>query len=82
MKLNRVRAGSVYVFKPVPMDIYDSRTDAVEGQRVRVVTLHGAPKANTMGHCHIESLEGDFLGMVHVNSLVKPPRGRTTVPTD
>jgi hypothetical protein len=53
------------------MDVYDSRTEAIDGDRVRVVNLHGAPKANTMNHCHIESLEGDFLGMVHVNSLVK-----------
>ena len=53
------------------MDQFDPRSDAVEGQRVRVINLRGAPKANTMGHCHIESLEGEFLGMVHVNSLVR-----------
>jgi hypothetical protein len=69
--MNRVRANSIYVFRPVPMDRFDSRSDAVPGVRVRVINLRGAPKANTMGHCHIESLTGDFLGMVHVNSLVK-----------
>jgi hypothetical protein len=69
--MNRVRAGSVYTFRPVALDLYDSRTDAQVGDRVRVVNLRGAPKANTMNHCHIESLSGDFLGMVHVNSLVK-----------
>ncbi len=69
--MNRVRVRSVYTFRPVAMDQFDPRSDAVEGQRVRVINLRGAPKANTMGHCHIESLEGEFLGMVHVNSLVK-----------
>ena len=69
--MNRVRVNSLYVFRPVPLDQFDSRTDAKPGDRVRVVNLRGAPKANTMGHCHIESLDGTFLGMVHVNSLKK-----------
>ena len=69
--MTRVRAKSVYTFRPVAIDRYDPRSDAVEGQQVRVVNLRGAPKCNTMGHCHIESLDGEFLGMVSTNSLVK-----------
>jgi hypothetical protein len=53
------------------IDVFDPKTDAKPGQRVRVVNLTGAPKCNTAGHCHIESLDGDFLGLVHVNSLTK-----------
>jgi hypothetical protein len=42
------------------------------GQRVRVVQLPGAPKPNTMGHCHIaDAASGDFLGMVSVWSLTR-----------
>ena len=69
--MNRVRVRSIYTFRPVGIDQYDSRSDAEVGQRVRVINLNGAPKANAMGHCYIESLDGTFLGMVHVNSLVK-----------
>ena len=69
--MNRVRVKSVYTFQPAMIDQYDSRSDAKPGDQVRVINLPGAPKANTMGHCHIESLAGEFLGMVHVNSLVK-----------
>ena len=69
--MKRVRVGSTYVYKPVAIDQYDKRNDAGEGQHVRVINMPGCPRANTMGHCHIESLDGEFLGMVHVASLVK-----------
>jgi hypothetical protein len=69
--MNRVRVKSVYTFQPVGIDKFDPRSDAKPGDQVRVINLRGAPKANTMGHCHIESLDGEFLGMVHVNSLVR-----------
>lgn len=70
----RVRVNSKYVFNPVPLDCFDSRHTAKVGQVVRVVNLHGAPKANTMGHCYINSLQGYFLGLVSTNSLVRPPK--------
>jgi hypothetical protein len=71
--MKRVRAGSVYTFQPVMMDIVWSRHhSATAGERVRVINLPGAPKANTMGQCHIENAEtGDFLGMVSVHSLTR-----------
>ena len=72
MKLNKVRVNALYVYIPVALDEYDPRSDAVYGQLVRVTNQHGVPKANIMGHCHIEDAgTGKFLGMVHVNSLRK-----------
>jgi hypothetical protein len=55
------------------MDLWDSRIYAdrvVPGDEVRVINLYGCPKANTMGHCHIETLGGEFAGLVLTNSLV------------
>ena len=66
----RVRVKSKYVFHPVLFDVFASAAPtAVAGQIVRVINLYGAPKANTMNHCYIESLDGKFLGLVHTNSL-------------
>jgi len=69
----KVRARSKYVFNPIPLDRFDSRTQARLGQVVRVVKKYGCPPPNTMGHCHIESLSGQFLGLVHINSLMAVP---------
>jgi hypothetical protein len=65
----KVRAGSTYRYNPVLMDLIHQCTTAKKGDSVRVVNLPSAPKCNTMGQCHIETLEGKFLGMVSCNSL-------------
>jgi len=69
--MTRVRVGTVYIFRPVMIDVvWTQHHQATEGQLVRVVNLPGAPKANTMGQCHIEdAATRDFLGMVSVRSL-------------
>jgi hypothetical protein len=77
--MRKVRAGTVYTFEPVGMDLWDSKSTATKGERVRVVALPGCPKPNTMGHCHIISTtefitvrgerRGKFLGLVLTNSL-------------
>lgn len=68
----KVRVNAVYTFRPVLLDCVHVVSQAVPGQRVRVVNLRSAPKANTMGQCHIEDAStGDFLGMVSTNSLVR-----------
>lgn len=68
-----VRLGRVYVFSPCLLDVALSQHyRAVDGQRVRVVNLSGAPRANTMGQCHIEdATTREFLGMVSVHSLTE-----------
>ena len=72
----RVRVNSVYVFRPALIDRIDPphgvQTGKLKsGDRVRVVNIHGCPPANTMGQCYINSMGGDFLGMVSTASLDK-----------
>ncbi len=71
MKARKVRAGATYKFVPVMMDrILDHGAIKLpEGTIVRVVNLSSAPKCNTMGQCHIEHLDGSFIGMVSTHSL-------------
>lgn len=66
----KVRAGSLYTYMPVPLDLCHVCSTAKAGETVRVVNKPGCPRANTMGHAHIESEDGHrFLGLVHTNSL-------------
>ena len=74
MTARRVRAGKVYRFDPVGLDRCDPPVGVVSGilksgDDVRVVNLPGCPRANTMGHCHIQTLDGRFAGLIHTNSL-------------
>ena len=71
--MKRVRAGACYRFQPVGMDRYSPahQTEVIKpGCIVRVRNYHGCPKANTMGHCHVETLSGAFGGLVLTNSLI------------
>lgn len=65
----RVTAGKAYKYIPVGLDRWDTRTALKEDDVVKVVNLPGCPKANTMGHCHVEK-DGVFAGLVLTNSLV------------
>ena len=67
----KVRVGSIYIFNPVAIDRFDPTTDLKYGEHVKVVNKYGCPKANTMGHCYVNRLNGKFAGLVHCNSLVK-----------
>ncbi len=66
----RVRVNTEYIFYPNMLDRIDGRTSLVPGDIVKVVNLPGCPKANTMGHAHVE-YRGKFVGLVHTNSLHK-----------
>jgi hypothetical protein len=70
MKVHRMRviAGRKYIFYPNLLDRVDGRTRLIPGDIITVVNLPGCPKANTMGHAHV-NLNGRFAGLVHVNSL-------------
>ena len=78
MKRKRVRAGSLYVYRPNLFDVINPPFGAVPNDIVRVVNLPGCPKANTMGMCHIQAQElpgvWRFAGMVCCASLVPLPR--------
>ena len=74
---NKVRVNGIYVYDPVLLDQFDSRTPLRKGDTVKVVNLPGCPKANTMGHCHVVDPEtGKFIGLVCCNSLVKATSDR------
>ena len=72
----KVRANAIYRYDPVPLDQFDGRTSLQTGDLVRVVNLPGCPRANTMGHCHVATPEGEFIGLVCCNSLT-PIQRRT-----
>lgn len=69
----KVRAGSTYTYNPVLIDRTDPPYGKPQpGQLLRVVNLHGCPRANTMQHCHVvDAKTGDFVGLVHTSSLEK-----------
>ena len=68
----KVRKGSVYVFKAVGWDKFDSKTNTPpDGTKVRVCAPHGCPPPNVMGHCFVETLGGCFIGLVSTASLSK-----------
>ena len=70
MANQRVRVNSVYTYDPNILDICDGRTGLRKGDVVRVINVHGCPKANTMGHCYVGDVKtGKFIGMVCTNSL-------------
>lgn len=65
------RVGTVCKWNPVPLDILDSRFELPIGTKVRVIQPSGCPKNGTMGHCYIETLDNQFLGLVCIKSLEK-----------
>jgi len=68
----RVKVGGRYVFRPCTIDRVLAQHHGLQsGEAVRVVQLHGAPKPNTMGHCHVERADGSLAGMVSTDSLFK-----------
>lgn len=72
----RVRKGAVYRFHASAWDCYDPpygvKTGLItNGDLVRVIHPHGCPAPNTMGHAHIETLAGEFAGLVACGSLSK-----------
>lgn len=70
MANHKVRAGQQYIFYPNFLDKFEGRTGLTPGAIVKVITIHGAPAANVMGHAYIGDKEdGKFIGMVHTNSL-------------
>ena len=73
----KVKANSVYAYNPCLLDLADARTTLRKGDRARVVNLPGCPRANTMGHCHVEDpVSGKFVGLVSTSSLESLPKDK------
>jgi hypothetical protein len=72
----KVRKGSVYVFEACLLDVADRRSNTPNnGTLVRVCHPHGCPPPNTMNHAHVETLDGEFIGLVSCASLHKQTKG-------
>jgi len=67
----RVRVGQKVKYVPALFDLIDPKTNLKPGDIVRVTKCHGCPPPNTMGHCHVETLDGKFIGLVQTASLEK-----------
>ena len=66
----RVRKGQILTFKACGWDQFDRRDNTpADGTRVRVCTPYGCPAPNTMGHCFVETMAGEVIGLVSCNSL-------------
>ena len=71
----KVRKGSIYMFRASLWDVADRRSNTPEnGTLVRVCHPYGCPPPNTMGHCHVETLDGKFIGLVACASLLPQER--------
>ena len=68
----RVRKGATYVFQACMLDVADRRSNTpANGTVVRVCAPYGCPPPNAMGHCFVETLAGEFIGLVATASLHK-----------
>jgi hypothetical protein len=66
----RVRKGTVYLFRACLLDVADRRDNTpADGTLVRVCHPYGCPAPNTMNHAHVETLDGEFIGLVCCASL-------------
>jgi hypothetical protein len=73
--MNKVRVGSLYAYDPVMMDVLRPPFGNPEkGAILRVINKFGCPKANTCGMCYVETMDGEFMGMVCTNSLTHVTR--------
>jgi hypothetical protein len=67
----KVRKGQKVRYNPNFLDATDARTNLQKGDIVKVTHCNGCPPPNTMGHCHVETLDGKFIGLVSTGSLEK-----------
>lgn len=62
-------ARKVYVLSPVGLDAWDPRVLPFRGLHVRKTQPHGCPRNGTMGHCYVETVGGEFIGLVLLAGL-------------
>jgi len=65
-----MRKGTVCRYEPALLDRIDGRTGLRSGDIVRVCQPYGCPKPGTMGHAHVETVDGEFIGLVQCASLI------------
>ncbi len=60
-----------FTFTPVLMD---RTVDLEPGAEVQKIQPHGAPRNGAFGQCYVQRLDGTFVGMVCLGSLVETGR--------
>lgn len=71
-----MRKGTVCRYEPALLDRIDALTGLQPGAIVRVCHPYGCPKPGTMGHAHVETLDGEFIGLVQCAGLIPVRRER------
>jgi len=67
-----LRKGSRYIFQASGWDRFDPKPyTPADGTEVKVCQPYGCPSNGTMGHCYIEDMNGQFIGLVAIASLAK-----------
>jgi hypothetical protein len=65
----------VYTLEPRGLlDLTSARVMQHKGAEVQKIQPHGTPRNGTMGMCYVQTVEGDFIGLVNQSSLVKTGR--------
>jgi hypothetical protein len=63
---------AVYRLEPGGLlDLTSARVMAYAGREVQKTQPFGCPANGTMGMCYVQTLEGEFIGLVGLASLVK-----------
>lgn len=64
------RNARVYTLKPAGLfDRGDKRVMVHEGKEVQKIQPAGCPRNGTMDMCYVQLLDGQFIGLVSLNSL-------------
>lgn len=66
---------AVYMLEPAGlMDRTDARVTAYAGEEVQVIQPPGTPRNGTFGMTYVQTVDGDFIGLVSKNSLRRTGR--------
>jgi hypothetical protein len=70
--MTKTKNKAVYRLEPQGlMDRFSERVTAYTGQEVQIVQPYGTPPNGTMGQTYIQTIDGEFIGLVSKHSLVK-----------
>jgi hypothetical protein len=62
----------IYRYDPAGLDLfYEHTVPIAPGTKVRKVQPFGCPRNGTMGMAYVETLDGRFVGLRNLTSLIK-----------
>ncbi len=65
---------AIYMLEPQGLLDRDTRVMAYSGAEVQKVQPPGTPRNGTMRQCYVQTLDGEFIGMVNEASLKRTGR--------